>query len=106
MSRRTSRLVGGAAALIATWVTSGSAWACAVCFGNPESPLIQGAQKGIVTMLIVTYLVVIGTVGMIGFTVIRARRRLKRASGPGLQCRITGGDSDEASQLQSEAAVV
>jgi len=36
--------------------------------------LIQGAQQGILTMLIITYALVIGFAAMFAFVVVRARR--------------------------------
>ena len=38
--------------LIASWV-SGPAWACAVCFGNPESPQTLGMQYAMLALLAV-----------------------------------------------------
>lgn len=82
MACRSSVVIGSTVALVLTLAASPSAWACEVCFGNPESPLTQGAQKGVITMLIITYFAMVSTLGMVGFTVFRARRRLKQSSAP------------------------
>lgn len=79
---RSPIVIGSTVALVLILAASPSAWACAVCFGNAESPLTQGAQKGVVTMLIITYFAIVSTLGMVGFTVFRARRRLKQSSAP------------------------
>ena len=52
-----------------------TASACSVCFGNPESLLTQGAQQGVIVMLIVTYAVILGLAAMFAAVIIRARRR-------------------------------
>lgn len=51
-----------------------SASACAVCFGDPESPLARGAIVGMTVLLAVTALV-LGAVAFVGgYWIIRARR--------------------------------
>ena len=52
-----------------------SARACAVCYGDPQSPLTHGAKQGILAMLIITYVVVIGLGAMFTFMIVRARKR-------------------------------
>ena len=52
-----------------------STWACAVCYGDPNAPMVRGAQQGILAMLIITYAVLIGIGGMFAFVIFRARRR-------------------------------
>ncbi len=74
MKSATSLLSIGCLACVLTLAPAPSARACAVCFGNPESPLTQGAQQGILTMLIITYALVIGFAAMFAFVVVRARR--------------------------------
>ena len=54
--------------------------ACPVCFGDPDSPLTHGARQGILTMLILTYSVLIGMFGMLALVVVCARRRQKFAA--------------------------
>jgi hypothetical protein len=48
--------------------------ACPVCFGNPTSPQMRGAQAGILALLLVT-LSVLGAIA--GFFFIYLRRRLR-----------------------------
>lgn len=63
-------------AIVLIGLMSPSVWACAVCYtNNAESSLAQGAQKGVLTMLIVTYAVVIGLLAMLVFKIVRAQRR-------------------------------
>ena len=57
---------------------SAAALACAVCAGDPESPLTEGAQQGVLTMLVITYFVVLSLGAMLTLTVVRARRREKQ----------------------------
>lgn len=52
-----------------------SARACAVCYGDPQSPLTHGAKQGILVMVIITYAVVIGLGTMFTFMIVRARKR-------------------------------
>ncbi len=51
------------------------ATACTVCFGDPDSALTHGARWGIVTMLLVTYGLLVGMAAMLGFVMVRAHRR-------------------------------
>ena len=85
MRRRTHRLCGPIAAVLVL-ATCPAVLACPVCTGNPESPLTQGAQQGILTMLVITYAVVIGLFGMLAFVIVCARRRHHTTSQPCVQC--------------------
>lgn len=82
--------ISGCLALAISLSLSPSAWACAVCTGNPESPLTHGAQKGILTMLIITYIVVIGLIAMFVVTAVRSRQQHGPHPRPGLRCTPTG----------------
>ena len=59
------------AALLLTWR---SGWACAVCFGSPDSALTQGAKAGILILLGVVGAVLAWVVGVTLYWVRRARR--------------------------------
>ena len=48
-------------------------WACAVCFGNPESSLSKGALAGVLILLGVVVIVLGGITGMALFWMKRAR---------------------------------
>ena len=48
-------------------------WACAVCFGNPESSLSKGALAGVLILLGVVVTVLGGIAGMALFWMKRAR---------------------------------
>jgi hypothetical protein len=75
MSRRGALL----AALVATaaLLAPAAAEACAVCYGNAESPVIEGTKLSIVFMVALTYLLLGG--GIAGFLLTR-RHRLRAAS--------------------------
>lgn len=49
------------------------AWACAVCFGETDSPMARGAEFSILFMLVVTYVVIGG--GVAAFLALRIRAR-------------------------------
>ena len=48
--------------------------ACAVCFGDPNSLQVQGAEAGVLFLLGVIVTVLFSIAGMILFWVVRARR--------------------------------
>ncbi len=48
--------------------------ACAVCFGDPESPLARGALVGMSVLLAVTAFVLGGVAFVGGYWIVRARR--------------------------------
>ena len=60
----------------------GSAAACSACYGNPDSALTQGAQFGVLTMLIFTYAALMGFGAMFTIVVVRARKRLSQSASP------------------------
>lgn len=55
------------------FVMGQAAWACSVCYGAAESPVIRGAEMSILFMIVVTYLTVGG--GIIGFLLLLRQRR-------------------------------
>ena len=48
--------------------------ACAVCFGDPNSLQVQGAEAGVLFLLGIIVTVLLSIAGMILFWVVRARR--------------------------------
>ncbi len=50
------------------------AWACAVCFGDPDSDMVKGASAGVWVLAGVIYGLLMCFGGFLGFCVIRARR--------------------------------
>jgi hypothetical protein len=54
--------------------------ACSVCQGNPDSHLVQGAQGGVIVMVITTYGVILCMGALVATWFVR-HRRLTRASG-------------------------
>ena len=61
------------------------AHACSVCFGNAQSPLVQGAAAGVIFLGIVVYAVLMGFGGLTLMCFLRARklRRAEEAGDPG-----------------------
>lgn len=49
-------------------------WACSVCFGSVEGPLVDGLNLSVIFMLLLTYTVIGGFVGF--FVYLRRRERL------------------------------
>ena len=58
------------------------AGACSVCLGNPDSPMVHGAQQGVLTMLLITYSMMAAMLAMFGFIVVHARRSQGRRTRP------------------------
>lgn len=65
-----------AVALAALWARPGVAAACSVCYGAAEGDMIDGARTAIVFMLVLTYALLGGGLGMVWI----ARRRIGAAS--------------------------
>lgn len=59
---------------------SKSVHACSTCYGDPDSTLTQGAQLGVLTMLIITYAALVGLGVMFAVVVIQARKRTLQAA--------------------------
>lgn len=89
MTLRTLRRVA-AFAVAAALAHAGEAMACAVCWGNVDSPIIDGVKASIAFMAGLVYLVLGG--GVAAMVVIR-RRALAGAAGQG--GRETGAASDK-----------
>jgi len=67
----------GLMGLLLPLATAAPVWACAACYGDPESPLTQGARDGVLAMVIITYMVMISMIAMFTFSVVRARRQYR-----------------------------
>ncbi len=74
-----------AAVLVALAAMPLPAHACSVCFGNAQSPLVQGAAAGVIFLGVVVYAVLMGFGGLTLVCFLRARK-LRRAE--------EAGDSD------------
>jgi hypothetical protein len=61
-------------ACLAILVTPSMGHACAVCYGDPNSLQVQGAEAGVLFLLGVIITVLLSIAGMILFWVVRARR--------------------------------
>lgn len=53
--------------------------ACAVCFGDSDSPMAKAADMSMLFMIIVTYFVIVGGFATVVALRIRARRRALEA---------------------------
>lgn len=51
-----------------------NAWACEVCYGAADSPMLEGMSASILFLLTTTYFVIVG----IGLTFFISRRRAKQ----------------------------
>ncbi|GJQ26618.1 MAG: hypothetical protein HBSAPP02_16500 [Phycisphaerae bacterium] len=54
--------------------SANEAMACAVCQGNRDSQLVKGAESGVLTLVFVTYGLLIGMAGICTMWALRARR--------------------------------
>ena len=70
---RNARLAALAAAAPLA-LAAAPAFPCAVCFGDPASPLTQGAKAGVLFMAVMVYMVVMMMGGVALFWYIRARQ--------------------------------
>lgn len=73
--RRPCWMISVPLVLVSLLCFGGPAEACSVCFGDPDSPLTHGAKWGILTMVVLTYSLLVGMAAMLGFVMVRARRR-------------------------------
>jgi hypothetical protein len=55
-------------------IAADSANACAVCFGDPESDMTQGAKAGVVFLAVVVYGVLFSIAGIAGLWTFKARK--------------------------------
>ena len=69
---RLGRLSAGLAAAIASGAPA-EAWACATCFGNPDSPLAKGALAGVIALVGFIGFVLFGIAGVSVFWFHRSR---------------------------------
>ena len=70
MSRGAAMVV----AIVAVTACASPALACAVCFGDPESPLTKGALMGVYVLVGVVGFVLVGIAGTGAFWIHRSRR--------------------------------
>ena len=60
--------------ILALLALPGSAQACSVCFGDPESPMMKGAAAGVYVMVGVVSFVLMAIAGTACFWLVRCRR--------------------------------
>lgn len=81
MNRTTfRRWLNAAGALLAFGPAADAVRACAICSGDPESPMAQGAAAGVLALVIIVGGVLAGIAGITGFWIVRARRLARRES--------------------------
>ena len=73
------RLLSVGLALVAVASASGQALGCAVCFGEPGSPMVKGAMAGVFVLVGFISFVLIGVAGTGMFWVHRSRRLARDA---------------------------
>lgn len=61
------------AVLVVSLVFVQDLWACSVCFGDPNSPIVHGAKAGVAVLLGIVGLVICGIVGVAFYWIRRAR---------------------------------
>jgi hypothetical protein len=69
-----SRLIRMTLVLAAVLMIPARAMACAVCYGDPNSLQVQGAEAGVLVLLGVIVTVLLSIAGMILFWILRAKR--------------------------------
>jgi hypothetical protein len=67
-------------AAAANGLVASTTWACAVCQGNRDSDLVKGAEAGVLTMVLITYGVLMLFGAMIVACFVRSRRRMRGAA--------------------------
>ena len=69
-----SRLIRMTSVLTVVLMAAARAMACAVCYGDPNSLQVQGAEAGVLVLLGVIVTVLLSIAGMILFWILRAKR--------------------------------
>ena len=70
------RLAGPVTLLVALSMNANQALGCAVCYGDPESPLAKGAVAGVLVLMGVVGFVLLGVAGTGMYWVHRGRRQV------------------------------
>ena len=78
------RRLGLATCLTIQWIATTPALACAVCFGDPDSPMTKGVVAGVIVLVSVVGFVLLGVAGTGLYWVHRSRRltRVDPSAGP------------------------
>jgi hypothetical protein len=61
------------ATIVVLLVPTQQLWACSVCFGDPNSPIVHGAKAGVAVLLGIVGAVICGIAGVAIYWVRRAR---------------------------------
>jgi len=64
--------------------------ACSVCQGDPNNQMVQGAQAGVLFMVITTYVLLLGMAALVASWFIRQNRRLRRVQLEGGVAEVDG----------------
>ncbi|HSR66830.1 MAG TPA: hypothetical protein VLU25_02720 [Acidobacteriota bacterium] len=76
MRRIAKVLARGLALCLLLQFWASDAWACEVCYGKAESPIIDGMNMSVLFMLATTYVLIVGMAG--GFFVLRRKALAKK----------------------------
>ena len=66
--------------------SAGPSFACTVCFGQADSPMVEGLQVSVLFMVGVTYFVILS--GVATFFVVRMRARRAAAQAPATSSQV------------------
>ncbi|MCB9853034.1 MAG: hypothetical protein H6819_08055 [Phycisphaerales bacterium] len=69
-------------------------FACSVCQGDPDSKLVKGAEAGVLTMVFVTYGLLLSMIGLGATWFVRQRRRLTRVNA-GVTTEVSGESKNQ-----------
>jgi len=75
-----------------------AAEACAACFGRSDSPMAQGINMGILSLLAVIVSVLLGIAAFFGYILRRAARMAREQRGVGTAIELAGALTETTSQ--------
>ena len=74
IAHHSKTLIGLVLAIAGLFALTAEADACAVCFGDPESPMAQGVVWGVLVLVAIVGFVLTGITGIAVFWMYRGRR--------------------------------
>jgi len=80
--RPLQKLIFSCAVMVYSFIETTPAYACAVCFGDPDSPMSKGALMGVIVMLGVIGSVLMGIAGTTMFWMHRANQLTLQQKNP------------------------
>lgn len=79
VSSAKARCLYAVAVFVAAVAAAGDSWACSVCYGDPNSPMVQGMKAGIFVLLGCIGAVLLGFASLFIYWIYRSRH----ITGPG-----------------------